>query len=162
MTEPRVCPFCGEPPGDGGFCAACGRNLAAVDRLPTREEWERGASAGSPAEATAAFLDAMHTAGDPGTVEMPIAKRSAFGRTKQLRGWVIRPVDREDFEQPRRYVPGLLLTVDGAFHQLDSELRGWGQRDFPVYHHTVSTEPVDPPADDRLPGELEAVRRAIS
>ena len=55
-----------------------------------------------------------------------------------------------------------MLTVDGAFHQLDSELRGWGQRDFPVYIHTVSTDPVDPPADDRLPAELAAALRAVS
>ena len=41
----RVCPYCGEPPGPGVFCAACGRNLAAVERLPTRAEWEAGASA---------------------------------------------------------------------------------------------------------------------
>ena len=162
MSETRVCPFCGEPPGDGTFCAACGRNLAAVERLPTRAEWEGGAAAASPAEATAAFLDAMHAAGNPGTVELPVSKRSAFGRIKQLRGWVIRTVDREDFEQPRRYVPGLLLTVEGAFHQLDIELRGWGQRDFPVYIHTVSTDPVDPPADDRLPAELAAALRAVS
>jgi len=45
----RVCPFCGEPPGRGVFCEACGRNLAAVERLPTRAEWE----AGQPAAATA-------------------------------------------------------------------------------------------------------------
>jgi hypothetical protein len=43
---------------------------------------------------------------------------------------------------------------------LDSELRGWGQRDFPVYHHTVQPDPVEPPADGRLAGELEAVLRA--
>jgi hypothetical protein len=166
MPEARVCPFCGAPPGDGTFCAACGRNLAAVVQLPTRAEWERErvpeVPAVSPAEATAAFLAAMHAAGDPGTVSMPLAKRSAFGRTKHLRGWVIRPVDREDFEQPRRYVPGLLLTVDGAFHQLDSELRGWGQRDFPMFQQSVGTDPVEPLAAERLPDELEAVRRAVS
>jgi hypothetical protein len=41
VMEPaeRVCPFCGEPPGVGVFCAACGRNLGAVDRLPRRSEW---------------------------------------------------------------------------------------------------------------------------
>ena len=38
--EARVCPHCGEPPGEGVFCAACGCNLAAIDRLPTRAEWE--------------------------------------------------------------------------------------------------------------------------
>ena len=40
VGDERVCPHCGEPPGDGVFCAACGRNLSAVDRLPTRGEWE--------------------------------------------------------------------------------------------------------------------------
>jgi hypothetical protein len=104
----------------------------------------------------------MHAAGDPGTADMPVAKRSAFGRTRHVTGWVVRAVDREDFEQPRRYVPGLLLTVDGAFHQLDSELRGWGQRDFPVYQHTIGADPVEPPDPERLPAELAAVRRAVS
>jgi formylglycine-generating enzyme required for sulfatase activity len=41
----RVCPFCGNPPGAGVFCQACGRNLAAVERLPTAEEWAAGARA---------------------------------------------------------------------------------------------------------------------
>jgi hypothetical protein len=67
--DARVCPHCGEPPGEGVFCAACGRNLAAVDRLPTRAEWEiAGTQDDRPladrcAEATAAFLAAMHAAG---------------------------------------------------------------------------------------------------
>ena len=65
-----------ERPGDGTFCAACGRNLAAVERLPTRAEWERSGSAASPAQATTAFLDAMHAAGDPGTVELPLARQT--------------------------------------------------------------------------------------
>jgi len=39
-VDARVCPYCGEPPGSGVFCAACGRNLGAVERLPTRAEWE--------------------------------------------------------------------------------------------------------------------------
>ena len=41
-ADTRVCPFCGEPPGTGVFCAACGRNLATVEQLPTRAEWEAG------------------------------------------------------------------------------------------------------------------------
>ena len=83
----RVCPYCGEPPGPGAFCAACGRNLAAVERLPTRAEWEADATAVlapaaglsrpagpalSPAEATGAFLDAMRAAGNPGTTKLPM------------------------------------------------------------------------------------------
>ena len=152
----RVCPFCGRPPGDGVFCEACGRNLAAVERLPSAEEWE----AADPAAAVAAFLAAMHDAGDPGATDFPAGKPSFLGRTKKVRGWVVRAVDREDFEGPKRYEPGLVLTVDGAFHQLDSELRGWGQRDFPTYHHTASAEPIDPPLEPRLVAELDAVRAA--
>ena len=152
----RVCPFCGRPPGAGVFCEACGRNLAAVERLPTAEEWESV----DPAAAVAAFLAAMHAEGDPGAVDFPAGKPSFLGRTKQVHGWVVRAVDREDFEGPKRYQPGLVLTVDGAFHQLDSELRGWGQRDFPIYQHTVSAEPIDAPLEPRLVPELDAVRAA--
>jgi hypothetical protein len=152
----RVCPFCGRPPGAGVFCEACGRNLAGIERLPTAEEWE----AVDPAAAVAAFLGAMHEAGDPGTKDFPAGKPSFLGRTKQVRGWVVRAVDREDFEGPKRYTPGLVLSLDGAFHQLDSDLRGWGQRDFPIFHHTVSAEPIDAPLEPRLVAELDAVRAA--
>jgi hypothetical protein len=160
-SDTRVCPFCGEPPGDGAFCAECGRNLTAIERLPTRAEWEgvTTAFAGDVTEATSSFLAAMHAAGDPGTSEWPMPSR-AFRRTRRVRGWVVRPVDREDFEGPKRYEPGLVLSVDGDFHRLDSELRGWGQRDFPRYHHTVSAEPIDPPAEPRLPGELARLLEA--
>lgn len=151
----RVCPACGEPPGEGMFCAACGRSLAGLERLPTRAEWS--ARAAGPVEA---FLAAMHAADDPGTKEFLTGARPVFRRAQRLRGWVVRPVDREDFEGPRRYEPGLVLSVDGRFHQLDSELRGWGQRDFPRYHHTVSRDPVDPPLDERLREELAALRAA--
>jgi hypothetical protein len=188
----RVCPFCGEPPGAGVFCDACGRNLAAVERLPTRAEWQpAGAEAGgigaapldaaSPAgphdpgapvdapagsveercaAAAAAFLGAMDAAGRPATTTWPTPKPSAFRRAGKVEGWVVRPVDREDFERPKRYEPGLVLSVEGRFHRLDSELRGWGQRDFPHYHHTVSAEPVEPAADDALVADLAALRAA--
>jgi hypothetical protein len=164
----RVCPFCGEPPG-GVFCAACGRNLVAVERLPTREEWEaerpaHGADerplAERCADATAAFLAAMHAAGDPGVGKTPMSGRSGFARTRHAHGWVVRPVNRDDDAQPRRYEPGLVLTVEGRFHRLDNEVRGWGQRDFPQYHHTVGPEPIDTPIDERLIEELAAVLRA--
>lgn len=155
----RVCPFCGNPPG-GVFCAACGRNLAAVERLPTREQWQDERS-GAPAEpspdATAAFLAAMRAAGCPGVTSTAMPKRSAFRKAGEVRGWVLRPVDREDFEEPKRYEPGLVLSVEGRFHRLDSELRGWGQRDFPRFVHTVSAEPVEPPADERLAADLARV-----
>ena len=104
--------------------------------------------------AVASFLDAMGAAGNPGVKEFFTGKRSLFRRTPAVRGWIVRPVDREDFEEPRRYVPGLVLSVEGRLHRLDSELRGWGQRDFPRYDHTVSLEAVDAPHADRLPAEL--------
>jgi hypothetical protein len=159
----RVCPHCGDPPGGGVFCEACGRNLSGVEQLPTREEWEaaHAVDARPPAELAAAFLDAMRSAGNPGAQEIPVAaKSSPFKRTPKVSGWIVRPVDREDFEEEKRYEPGLVLSVEGAFHVLDSELRGWGQRDFPVYHHTVQPDPVEPPADGRLGAQLEAVLRA--
>ncbi|MDX6728059.1 MAG: hypothetical protein QOK49_2864, partial [Baekduia sp.] len=64
---------------------------------------------------------------------------------------------RDDDVKPRRYAPGLVLAVDGRFHRLDSELRGWGQRDFPQYHHTVGAEPIEPPVEERLLDELAVV-----
>jgi hypothetical protein len=150
----RVCPFCGGHPGVGVFCAACGRNLADVARLPTASEFSRRT------DAVATFLEAMRAAGNPGTTEFPTGKPSAFRRAPRLRGWVVRPVDREDFEKPTRYEPGLLLSVEGSFHRLDSELRGWGQRDFPQYHHTASSDPIEVPVEARLVDELAAVRAA--
>ena len=156
----RVCPHCGEPPGGGVFCEACGRNLSGEEQLPTREEWEAEHPA-PPQVETAAFLEAMRAAGNPGAQAIPVAvKSSPFKRTPKVSGWIVRPVDREDFEGERRYEPGLVLSVEGAFHVLDSELRGWGQRSFPVYHHTVRPDPVEPPADGRLAGELGALLRA--
>jgi hypothetical protein len=174
-SSARVCPYCGEPPGAGMFCAVCGHNLAAVTRLPTRAEWEVEGPLDAPdvgpvgdaarplaercAEATAEFLAAMHAAGDPGATETPVASGSTLRRLPRVRGWVVRPVDRDDDNKPRRYTPGLVLAVDGTFHRLDSELRGWGQRDFPQYHHTVELEPMDPPVEEALIGELAAVLR---
>lgn len=110
--------------------------------------------------AIASFLEAMRAAGNPGVKEFLTGQRSLFRRTPMVHGWIVRPVDREDFEEPRRYVPGLVLSVDGRFHRLDSELRGWGQRDFPRYVHTASPEPVDPPHAGRLPAELSAALTA--
>jgi hypothetical protein len=168
----RVCPFCGDQPGAGVFCAACGHNLAAVQRLPTWAEWEeqrlaRG-SADEPsdalaarcAEATAAFLAAMRAAGNAGATDTPMPNRSAFRKARHAHGWVLRPVVREDFEKPRRYEAGLVLTTEGRFHRLDSELRGWGQRNFPQYHHTASSDPIEMPVDERLVADLMRVLNA--
>jgi hypothetical protein len=155
----RVCPFCGERPGDGLFCAACGRNLANVERLPTAREWSGAPDlAARIAEATEALLGALRDAGEPGAEEVQAGKPSAFGRVRRVRGWVVRPVDREDFDGPRRYEPGLFLTAGGDYHRLDSELRGWGQRDFPSYHLVASPDPIDAPAEERLLEELAAAR----
>jgi hypothetical protein len=167
----RVCPFCGEPPGAGVFCAACGRNLSAVERLPTRAEWEAtrdepgppaaddGSLADRCAAATAAFLAAMRAAGCPGTTKTPKEKAELFRRAGRAEGWIVRAVARDDESSPRCYEPGLVLTTDGDWYQLDNIVRGYGTRDFPRYEHKVGAERVDPPVDGRLPGELAAVLR---
>lgn len=171
----RVCLFCGEPPGAGVFCAACGRNLAAVERLPTRAEWESGAAPGADAEpappdgtladrcaeATASFLAAMRAAGCPGTGTwpMPDAPKEGFlRRTPELRGWIVRPVAWDDEEMPRHHEPGLVLDTDGAFHVLDGQVRGWGQRDFPVFVATARAGTVAMPAEEGLIVALDALR----
>jgi len=163
----RVCPFCGEPPGAGMFCEACGRNLAAVGQLPTRAEWERGtATAPDPGEiaerlarATAAFLAAMHAAGDPGLRDDVFPVTGTMRRKRGPAAWVVRPVRREPDDDIQRYEPGWVLTAEGAWHRLESEVRGWGQRDFPRFVDTPAPEPVAPPAEPRLAGELDAVLR---
>ena len=161
----RVCPFCGAPPGGGVFCEACGRNLADVGQLPTRAEWLMERAAGderTPAEATAGFLEAMRAAGNPGVVKFDLAvKTGPFKRTPKVEGWVVRPVEREDFgEGPKRYEPGLFLSVDGSWHVLDNELRGWGQRDFPQYPTHRAPGGAQTPEEGRLLGELAALLEA--
>jgi hypothetical protein len=162
----RVCPHCGEPPGEGVFCAACGHNLSAVDRLPTRAEWEIASTpedrplADRCAEATAAFLAAMHAAGDPGTKQTPLPGSAWRRRRRHVDGWVVRAVERDDHLPPRHYEPGLVLSVEGAFHVLDNEVRGYGTRDFPAYEHTVAPDPIEMPVEARLIAELGAVLAA--
>jgi hypothetical protein len=164
--DARVCPHCGEPPGEGVFCAACGRNLASVDRLPTRAEWEVAGAQDDRSlaerceEATADFLAAMHAAGDPGTAKTKMSGGSGFRRAKQVEGWTVRPVDRDEHLPPKRYEPGLVLSVEGSFHQLDNEARGYGTRDFPVWEHRVAPEPVAMPVEARLIAELGTVLAA--
>jgi ribosomal protein L24E len=171
--DARVCPFCGHPPGTGVFCASCGRNLSALDRLPTRAEWEderQDTTADGPAappttEASAraaadAFLDAMHAAGDPGAAKVQLEGHGRFGRTLHAHGWIVRAAHHPDPEgDPSRFEPGLFLAVDGEFHRLDSQVRGWGQRTFPVFHPIVATEPTAPPTDGRLSDDLAALLR---
>jgi hypothetical protein len=107
-----------------------------------------------------AFLEEMRAAGNPGTVELDSGKPRAFRRTPRLTGWIVVPVDREDVATPHRYAPGLVLSVDGTFHRLDSELRGYGQRDFPHYQHRVSPDPVEPAVDEAVLAALARVRDA--
>ena len=164
-SEVRVCPFCGQRPGGGIFCEACGRSLSAVERLPTRAEWESGTSAStslaeSCAAATAAFLDAMRAAGCPGAAKAPLPGGSGLRRTRRPNAWVLRPVGRDDPDPWHyEYEPGLLLTTEGRFHRLKSEVRGWGQARFPVYLDTADPEPIEMPVDERLIEELAAVLR---
>ena len=153
------------------FCAACGRNLSGVEQLPTRTEWETGASSAAAdadprplaercTEATAAFLTTMHAAGDPGTVKKPMSGGSGFRRRREIDVWVVRPVHREndeDIDKLRHYDPGLVLTTEGRFHRLDSEVRGWGQRDFPTFYESIPPDPIDMPVEERLLGELAAI-----
>jgi hypothetical protein len=174
-SDVRVCPFCGQPPGTGMFCDSCGRNLAAVERLPTRAEWETeapagGADAGSGdlrplaercAEATTAFLAAVHGAGDPGATKLPALGGSGLRRARLPRGWIVRPVDQQ-LEEPFHYEPGLVITTEGRFHPLESQVRGWGQRDFPRFHHFVEPDPIDMPVEERLIGELAALRATLA
>jgi hypothetical protein len=156
------------------FCAVCGRNLAGVDQLPTRAEWQAGASSAAAdadprpladrcTEATGAFLTTMHAAGDPGTVKKPMSGGSGFRRPRQIDVWVVRPVHREDDEdidKLRHYDPGLVLTTEGRFHRLDSEVRGWGQRDFPTFYESIPPDPTDMPVEERLLAELSAILQA--
>ena len=100
----------------------------------------------------------MRAAGNPGTVELDVGKPRAFRRTPRLTGWIVVPVDREDVATPRHYAPGLVLSVDGTFHRLDSDLRGYGQRDFPQYQHRVSPEAVEPPAGEAVNVALARLR----
>jgi hypothetical protein len=153
----RVCPFCGEPPGPGVFCAACGRNLSAVDQLPTRSEWE-GASPAEPARggvSLAAFAEAMGAAGEPGAAKVRLAKPGFLGRTQHTRGWVVRPCVRgPDPKAP--YERGLFVTTDGELRVLESTLRGI-QRDDVHYDDVVGGAAEEP---DDLPADLAAVMRA--
>jgi hypothetical protein len=166
----RVCPFCGEPPGAGVFCAVCGRNLTDIQRLPTRGAWERGSAEtldaaespapASPADTVAAFLAAMHAAGDPGATNMVRAEPGFLGRARHAHGWVVRAVDRGEDDSPSRHEPGLFVTVDGHLHRLDSASRGVGQRTAVRYVDIVGPEVTEPAYGERLAGELAAVLRA--
>jgi hypothetical protein len=165
----RVCPFCGEPPGTGVFCAVCGRNLAGVPQLPTRREWElepgarlQSAAPSTPASgagAVAVFLAAMHAAGDPGATKVRRAEPGFLGRTQHARGWVVRAVDRDEADPKSPYEPGLFVTVDGHLHRLGSATRGL-QWDSARYVDIVGPEIAEPAHDEHLAYELASVLRA--
>jgi hypothetical protein len=169
-SDVRVCPFCGQPPGIGLFCDACGRNLSQVEQLPTRAEWEIAPSASATggseprpladrcAAATATFLAAMRAAGDPGVAKAPLLGGS--GLRRRPRAWVLRHVRRKN-DDPMHYdyEPGLILTTKGEFHRLESEVRGWGQARFPRYVDGASPDPIEMPVEERLIEELAAVLR---
>jgi hypothetical protein len=152
------------------FCAACGRNLAGVDRLPTRAEWEaEHPSQGEVvddrpldercAEATASFLAAMHAAQDPGVTKIAIS-HSGLGRKRMVQGWIVRPVHRDDPEDaPHRYTPGLMLTTDGQYHLIESQVRGYGTRDFPRFEDKLAEDPVHPPVDEQIIAVLAQLLR---
>jgi hypothetical protein len=151
------------------FCDACGRNLSQIERLPTRSEWEIEPSARaagvseSPladrcAAATATFLAAMRAAGDPGAAKAPLLGGS--GLRRRPHAWVLRHVHRKN-DDPMHYdyEPGLLLTTEGRFHRLESEVRGWGQARFPRYADGANPDPIEMPVEERLIEELAAVLR---
>jgi hypothetical protein len=125
----------------------------------------------SPAEATGAFLEAMRAAGNPGTTTLPMPdgpKEGLLRRTPEVEGWVVRPVVWDDRDNPRHHQPGLLLTTGGAYHRIDSQIRGWGQRNFPVFFDTAAADALDPPTTSGSPptsapcGASTAPRRARS
>jgi hypothetical protein len=101
----------------------------------------------------------MHAAGDPGAEKTSF--RGGSGLRRRPRAWVVREVVRTN-EDPRHYAyePGLILTTDGRFHRLESEVRGWGQARFPLYVDTATPDPIELPVDARLIDELAALLRA--
>ena len=111
------------------------------------------------AAATAAFLEAMHAAGDPGAAKT--AFRGTSGLRRRPRVWVLREVTRTN-EEPLhyQYEPGLVLTTEGRFHRLESEVRGWGQARFPLFVDAPDPAPIEMPVDARLVDDLAAVLRA--
>jgi hypothetical protein len=110
------------------------------------------------AAATAAFLTAMHAAGDPGAVKTSFLGGSLLRR--RPRAWILRQVRRTN-DDPIHYAyePGLVLTTEGRFHRLESEVRGWGQARFPVFVDAAAPDPIEMPVEARLIEELAAVLR---
>jgi hypothetical protein len=148
-ADARVCPFCGEAPGEGVFCAACGRNLGEVEQLPTRAEWERGRENGGapeppepgPGVGIEAFLAAMHAAGDPGVAKLPRTEPGFLGRKQHVQGWIVRDA-------------GVFVTVDGRLHRLERSTQGINYIRGPAYIELVGRE-----ADEDVATHLAALLR---
>ena len=103
----------------------------------------------------------MHAAGDPGTkTDADVRGLGLPPAPSGSRAGSSAPVERDDHLPPKRYESGLVLSVEGAFHPLDNQVRGYGTRDFPAYEHTVAPEPVEMPVEPRLIAELGAVLAA--
>jgi hypothetical protein len=80
---------------------------------------------------------------------------------RRPRAWVLRPVHQQNDDPLHyRYEPGLLLTTEGRFHRVESEVRGWGQARFPRYVDAPRPDPIEMPVEERLIEELAAVLRA--
>ena len=173
----RVCPYCGEPPGPGVFCAACGRNLAAVERLPTRAEWE--------ADATAVLAPAAGPVAARGARARRRPRRPARSSTRCARPATPgrrscrcpTPPRRASCAARRRWrdgscgrssgttattpgttSPGSSSTTGGTYHRIDSQIRGWGQRNFPVFYDTAARRRARPAG--RRPARRRPRRRA--
>ena len=162
-ADERVCPHCGELPGgvhrgeEGSGClgAAVGERPVVRDgrQLPLRPGREP-----FDGREVAPARGAEDAAGNPGTTKTLIA--GSGWRRRHLEGWVVRAVDRDENLPPQRYESGLVLSLDGAFHVLDNQARGYGTRDFPAWEHTVSSDPVAMPTEARLIADLAAVLAA--
>ena len=70
---------------------------------------------------------------------------------------MLRRVHRQPDDDSNRYEPGLVLTIEGHFHRLESEVRGWGQRDYPRYVDHAAPDAIELPLDARVIAELDAV-----
>ena len=79
--DARVCPDCGVPAGSQPFCASCGRNLTTVERLPTRDEWERASAVLGHAEAQM-IADQLQGIGtfSPALLSLPVEARRLDNR----------------------------------------------------------------------------------
>jgi hypothetical protein len=145
------------------FCEACGRNLLAVERLPTRAEREREQRAGAAgmrplaercADATAAFLAAARGR-QPGCrphahVEAVAVSAgrlgarvgAAAGRPRGLRG-------------AASLRAGAGVDGGGPLSPPPQRAPGLGPARLPYSHHTVEPDAIDMPLAERLSRAIE-------